>query len=466
MCGKMTHPNDRIPPPDEPEEAATKPPARSWLSRLQHWLTSSSHQSVSLYIDDTTPLYVTSGHVTSTRTLVIDIRDRDISPRAFNDEESSNSDRSFPAVPFRSSLAAPARTATRHGLRKSATFDSGSIRTRAPARIRISLPTISRSSNGATQQRHTTNRLVGRSSSADVIHAAKLLKITLDTRRRTRLKYRDVECFAPASPVFRRASLAIAPRSRRGEYRLTSHHSALARGRRRISRTGNGETSLCGRVVETLPRVYQGRRAGMTRSRARALNGMTYTWFGGRRATGADDRDFWKWGSASLYVTRPARARARNELRPSSLGRSLPRWPAAPPNFRHAWDECDLARDVVYLVKKHKYTNIYVRKAEFGERIGIYSRLDFTTWNTRKTRRVNRGVESNDIQPASIVYYSTTVRESRSRSRACQKIAIAVVRDSSLTRWMSLHGKNGFTEISKSLATDRKIIWRLIYLWL
>jgi len=29
-----------------------------------------------------------------TRTLVVDIRDRDISPRAFNDEESSNSDRS------------------------------------------------------------------------------------------------------------------------------------------------------------------------------------------------------------------------------------------------------------------------------------------------------------------------------------------------------------------------------------
>jgi len=27
--GKITHPNDRIPPPDEPEEAATKAPARS-----------------------------------------------------------------------------------------------------------------------------------------------------------------------------------------------------------------------------------------------------------------------------------------------------------------------------------------------------------------------------------------------------------------------------------------------------
>lgn len=56
---KKTHPNVRSPPLDEPEEAATTPPARSWLfaaSWSSHWLKSSSHTNQVNSYNDVTPL--------------------------------------------------------------------------------------------------------------------------------------------------------------------------------------------------------------------------------------------------------------------------------------------------------------------------------------------------------------------------------------------------------------------------
>lgn len=78
----MTHPNVRSPPLDEPEEAATTPPARSWLfvaSWSSHWLKSSSHQSSQLLQRRNTVAYpAATPTCRTTRTLVIDsTRDRD-----------------------------------------------------------------------------------------------------------------------------------------------------------------------------------------------------------------------------------------------------------------------------------------------------------------------------------------------------------------------------------------------------
>lgn len=128
-----------------------------------------------------------------TRILVIDTAIAYISPRAFNDDvssaaKSSNSDRSFPAGPLRSSLAAPARSATRH--EKSRDVRSRSTYTRAPclrgwinsARIRI-FAAATRLSN-RTVRRLASIRLVRRSPDADVIHVAKLLKAPEHATRR------------------------------------------------------------------------------------------------------------------------------------------------------------------------------------------------------------------------------------------------------------------------------------------
>lgn len=159
-----------------------------------------------------------------------------IAARVNNDEspaaKSSNSDRSFPAGPLRSSLAASARA--RHGFPKVRdTFDSNrltlahrlySSRTDSNQRCRHSW-----ASNRATQ-RLASIRPAGRNPDADAIHAARSLG---GTRRETAInnsawlfQRTDAESASPPPPMRRSVVHGALVR---GMYRLISHCSTVPR---------------------------------------------------------------------------------------------------------------------------------------------------------------------------------------------------------------------------------------------